>query len=88
MTIKLPPPTILYSKLDNDKTYVYDRQTGLLSKPDPNLESRLRTAAEEQIVQAAREDGILSKARDNARQTIRTLVEGMGYGEVQFVEEP
>src|SRR5206468_8387032 len=31
VTIKLPGPEILYSKLDNDKTYVYDRQTGLLS---------------------------------------------------------
>jgi uncharacterized protein DUF4230 len=88
VTIKLPASEILYSKLDNDKTYVYDRQTGLFSKPDPGLESRLRVAAEEQIVLAAKEDGILSKAQENAKQTVRTLVEGMGYGEVQFEEAP
>jgi hypothetical protein len=88
VTIKLPAPEIIYSKLDNDKTYVYDRQTGLLSKPDPGLESRLRVAAEEQIVNAAKEDGILSKAGENAKQTVRTLVEGLGYGEVQFEEGP
>jgi hypothetical protein len=88
VTIKLPKAEVLSSKLDNDKTYVYDRQTGLLSKPDPNLESRVRQAAEEQIVQAAQEDGILSTAEENAKQTLRALVQGMGYSDVQFEEEP
>jgi hypothetical protein len=88
VAITLPKASILYSKLDNDRTYVYDRQTGLFSKPDPNLESRMRVAAEEQIVQAAQEDGILTKARDNARQTIGTLVKGMGYTDVRFQEAP
>ena len=37
VTMTLPSPEILVSKLDNDKTYVYDRQTGLFNKPDPNL---------------------------------------------------
>jgi len=88
VTIRLPRAEILYSKLDNDKTYVYDRQTGLLSKPDPNLESRLRVAGEEQIVEAAKEDGILSKAEENVKQTLRIMLHGLGYGDVQFEEEP
>jgi hypothetical protein len=86
VTITLPEPEVLYSKLDNSRTYVYDRQTGLFSKPDPNLESQLRAEAEEQIVQAAIEDGILLKASDNAQETLRTLLEGLGYDEVQFEE--
>lgn len=84
VTIRLPKSQILYSKLDNQKTYVYDRQTGLFNKPDPNLESSIRTAAEQQIVQAATEDGILSKADENARQVLRTLLTGLGYKDVQF----
>ena len=88
VTMKLPEPQILYSKLDNDKTYVYDRQTGIFSKPDPRLESQVRAAAEQQIVQAATEDGILDKARENARQTLRSLAKGLGYEDVRFEGGP
>jgi hypothetical protein len=88
VTIRLPAPEILYSKLDNDKTYVYDRQTGVFSKPNPNLETQVRQTAEQQIVQAAMEDGILEKARDNAEQVLRTLVTGLGYKDVRFEEGP
>lgn len=84
VTIRLPEPEILYSRLDNDKTYVYDRQTGIFNKPDPNLESQIRSVAEGQITQAATEDGILEKARANGEDVVRTLVEGLGYEDVQF----
>lgn len=84
VTVRLPEPEILYSRIDNDKTYVYDRQTGIFSKPDPNLETQLRQAAEEEIVKAALEDGIMSKARTNAEQVIRTLITGLGYDEIIF----
>jgi hypothetical protein len=86
VTITLPQAEILSSKLDNDKTYVYDRQTGLLNRPDPNLESKVRIVAEQQIVDAAKEDGILDKARANAEQTLRTLLNGLGYKDVEFKE--
>ena len=84
VTIRLPETEILYSKIDNDKTYVYDRQTGIFSKPDPNLETQLRQAAEKEIVQAAIEDGIMDKARTNAEQVLRTLITGLGYDDVIF----
>ena len=87
VTVRLPEPEILYSKIDNDKTYVYDRQTGIFSKPDPNLETQLRQAAEEEIMQAAIEDGIYEKARTNAEQVIRTLITGLGYEEIIFSDE-
>ncbi|MEO6458309.1 MAG: DUF4230 domain-containing protein [Chloroflexia bacterium] len=85
VTVRLPEPEILYSKIDNDKTYVYDRQTGIFNKPDPNLETQLRQAAEKEIIQAAMEDGIITKARTNAEQVIRTLITGLGYEEIEFV---
>ena len=88
VTMTLPAPEILVSKLDNDKTYVYDRQTGLFNKPDANLKSQLRTAAEQQIVLSAQEDGILDKAKQNAEDTVRSLVKGLGYQDVEFKEAP
>lgn len=88
VTIKLPIPEILYSKIDNDKTYVYDRQTGIFSKPDPNLETQLRQAAEKEIRQSATEDDILGKARTNAEQVVRSLITGLGYKEVVFRDNP
>jgi hypothetical protein len=88
VTIKMPAAQILSSKLDNDKTYVYDRQTGIFNKPDPNLETQIRQVAEQQIVETAMEDDILGKAQKNAEDVIRTLVNGLGYTDVRFVEGP
>jgi hypothetical protein len=88
VTIRLPKAKILSSKLDNDKTYVYDRQTGIFNKPDPNLETQIRQVAEQQIVQGALEDDILGKAQTNAEDVIRTLVNGLGYSDVRFIESP
>lgn len=85
VTIKLPPGEILVNTLDNDKTYVYDRQTGIFNKPDPNLETDIRRVAEQEILQTAMEDGILNKAQENAKDVLRALIIGLGYKEVQFV---
>ena len=88
--IRLPEPEILYSKLDNDKTYVYERQTNIFRKfsPDPNLETQVRQAAEAQIRQSAIEDGILTKARANAEQVLRMLITGLVDKEVEFSSGP
>jgi hypothetical protein len=88
VTLRMPKPEILYHKLDNDKTYVYDRQTGVFSRPDPNLETQIRQAAEQDIVTTAMEDGILDKASVNAQEVIRTLLTGLGYKDVRFTQSP
>ncbi|HVG00601.1 MAG TPA: DUF4230 domain-containing protein, partial [Chloroflexia bacterium] len=88
VTVNLPPAEVLYTRLDNDKTYVYDRQTGIFSSPDPNLETELRRVAEREILNAALEDGILTKASENAQTVLRTLITGLGYDKVQFRQSP
>lgn len=88
VTMTLPAPEILYSKLDNDRTHVYDRETGFFSKPDPNLESQVRATAEREIMRAAQEDGILDQAKVNAQATLRTLLYGLGFKRVEFKEGP
>ncbi|MEO8289280.1 MAG: DUF4230 domain-containing protein [Chloroflexota bacterium] len=88
VTIRMPRAEVLYSKLDNSKTYVYDRQTGVFSSPDPNLETQIRQAAEQEILNTALEDGILDKASKNAEEVLRTLLSGLGYEEVRFTQSP
>ena len=64
--MKLPPAEIFIATLDNEKSYVYDRETGILAKPDVNLETLVRQRAEEEIRNAAINDGILEQAQVNA----------------------
>jgi len=82
--LTLPQPQVFYSRLDNEKSYVYERSTGLFSKPDKDLESKVRATAEDQIRQAAVEDGLLEDAKQNAEQSIRSLMTSMGYSQVQI----
>ncbi len=82
LEITLPAPEILYSKLDNDQTRVYDRKLGLLTKGDAGLESKARTAAEQSIRQAACEGGILAAAAENGRKQLQTMFATGGFSEV------
>jgi hypothetical protein len=77
--VRLPPAQILTTRIDNGRTRVYSRMTGLLVAADPNLESEVRLAAEQQITQAALDDGILDKARANARTSVTALLYGLGF---------
>jgi len=83
--IHLPAPQILTTRLDNQHTRVYSRTTGLLVAADPNLESEVRQAAEQQITQAAIADGILDKARTNAQSSVSTLLYGLGFHTVEVL---
>src|SRR3954452_21578545 len=65
--IHLPNPQILITRLDNARTKVYSRSTGLLVPVDPNLETQVRQEAEGELLQEAALGGIIAKAKDNAR---------------------
>src|SRR5271154_1084972 len=83
VSIHLPAAQVFSTRIDNAKTRVYSRDTGLFSSPDPNLESEVREEAERQLQQAALQDGILKKASDNARSTISGMLQGFGFREVE-----
>ena len=70
---------MLGTRLDNAHTRVYSRTTGLLVEADPNLESEVRLAAEDQFTRAALADGVLDKARQNARASVTALLRGLGF---------
>ena len=80
--VKMPDPEIFVATLDNSGTHVYSRATGLLVPEDSNLESETRQKAIEQVKQAALDGGILNKARDNARGTLTTLLQGLGFQQI------
>jgi len=84
VSIHLPAAEVFSTRLDNSRTKVYSRDTGLFSSPDPDLESQVRAEAERQLQQSAVQDGILKTASDNARSTITGMLQGFGFREVDL----
>ena len=87
LTVKLPPAEVFIATLDNEKSYVYDRDTGLLAKPDVNLETLVRQNAEQEILKAALEDGILEQAQLNAEAYLFKFFAALGYPNTIFVSD-
>jgi hypothetical protein len=85
--VRLPEPEIFIATLDNDKSYVYDRDRGLFTKGDIHLETAARQVAEDQIEQAALDDGILALAETNAESYLSRFLGSLNYPKVVFVEE-
>jgi hypothetical protein len=87
LTVRLPPAEVFIATLDNEKSYVYDRETGVLAKPDVNLETLVRQRAEEEILKAAIEDGILEQAQLNAEAYLFKFFAALGYPNTIFVDD-
>lgn len=87
LTVNLPPAEIFIATLDNEKSYVYNRDTGLLTKPDPNLETLVRQRAEQEILKGALEDGILEQAQINAEAYLIKFFAALGFPNTIFVSD-
>jgi hypothetical protein len=85
LNVRLPAAQVFDASLDNDKTYVYERDTGILKSPDPNMETTARQAAQAEILKAALEDSILDQALTNAQVYLRWFFETLGYKQIHFV---
>lgn len=86
VTIILPAAEIFETVLDNNKSFVYDRTTGLFTKGDPNLETLARQVAEREIRNGALEDGILRRAQTNAESIITSLLYSLKFTQVTIVQ--
>jgi hypothetical protein len=84
ITFHLPQAEVFSTVIDNAKTRVYSRDTGLFTSPDPNLESEVRQEAERQLQLAALQDGILKSADQNARNTLTSMLKGFGFSQVEI----
>lgn len=84
--VRLPESEIFMAALDNDLSYVYDRETGILRRGEINLETLARQAAVREIEKAAIADGILDWAQLNAESYLSRLFRSLGYADVIFVK--
>ena len=84
VSIALPAAEVFITALDNENSYVYDRDIGLLRKADIELESAARLAAEQEMLKAAIEDGILEQAQTNAENYLYRLLRSLGFADVTF----
>lgn len=85
--VNLPPTEIFIATLDNEKSYVYDRETGLLTKGQVDLETLARQTAEDEIRKAALEDGILLQGERNAEAYLIKFFNALGYDNVIFPQD-
>ncbi len=80
--ISLPPAKILDSKIDVNRSRVYDYDRGFLNL-GPDVAPQLQTLAQRktlvEIVNTACNEGILEEANDKAKQTIGQLLVNTGY---------
>ncbi len=75
VTIQLGSPKILFSKLDNAKSRVYERDVGLFNSPDIHLESRTRADAEAALVATVCKNGDLQKTGEDGQHAVQNFVE-------------
>jgi hypothetical protein len=87
--VHLPPAEIFADipVLDNDLSYVADRDTGLLTRADPTLETQVRQAAEAAIREAAQASDLVSRANSNAEAHMRNFLGALGFTEVIFTPD-
>jgi len=83
--VHLPPAEVFVATLDNETTYVYDRETGVVGL-NPQLETAARREAEKMILEGALEDGIVDQAQTNARVFLTTFLIALGFEQVEFVD--
>jgi hypothetical protein len=82
--IVLPPATLTDAYLDEKRTQVLDRRTGLLRKFDKDLERTARQHALSEIQRAARQNGIEREADERAREQLTGLLRALGYKHVEI----
>lgn len=88
--VTLPPPQILDSKIDVNRSYVYDYDEGFLDLgPDaPELQSLAEQEALQKIVLAACDQGILNDANERAETAVAQLLSVAGYSQVFVQTQP
>jgi hypothetical protein len=73
--------------LDTERSYVANRNTGLLARPEKDLETDVRQLAEAEIRNAASESGIVELANTNAQNYMSDFLMGLGFTNVEFTDE-
>lgn len=85
LKIFLPPAEITDCYLDEHKTHVIERTTGLLREFDKDMEQNARITAIDDIRRAAKLNGIIKDAEDRAVQQLKGLFLQFGFEKVEVI---
>ena len=80
--VTLPPAQLFATTLDDQRTRILVRSTGLLVPMGQALGPETRARAQDQLQQTAQAEGILDAARKNARATVTALLSLLGFEQV------
>jgi hypothetical protein len=90
VTLELPPATYREPELDLDRSYVYDRDRGVVDRLQGLLgdesgdDSELYRLAEDKLASAARDgSGLLARAERNTRLMLEGLLRSLGFTRVE-----
>jgi hypothetical protein len=91
VTLELPPATFRDPELDLERSYVYDRDRGVLDRigsllgDDTGDNSELYRLAEDRLAAAARDNsGLLARAQQNTRLMLEGLLRALGFERIQI----
>jgi hypothetical protein len=85
VNIRLPQAEVLMTRVDNQKSRVLTRKTGVLRRSDVNLETRARQHAEQNIRDEALKRGVLKMAAENGEKKLAEFLMAAGVKKVRFV---
>jgi hypothetical protein len=84
--VRLPEAEVFLTDLDNERSYVADRDIGLLTKGDPQLESLIRQEAEKRMEETALANGVIDMANEEAQTFMTSFLQNLGFEEIVFTE--
>lgn len=85
LAIKLPGAGLTDVYIDDHRTQVLERTTGLMRAFDKDLEQNARKDALQKLSRAAYDYGIIKEADERARTTLGALFNQLGFEEVTFL---
>ncbi|MFM7425393.1 MAG: DUF4230 domain-containing protein [Elainella sp.] len=91
LTLRLPPPKILDSKIDVNRSKVYDYDRGFMGLgPDvaPELQELAQRETLAKIVETACTNGVLQSANDRAKLAVSQLLATAGYADITVEIQP
>lgn len=88
LTVKLPAAEVFITTVDEDKSKIYNVQTGIFAQPDAGMVLPALTGAKDKIQQAAIDDGILEIAQQNAVTYLSKFFAALGYPNAIFINPP
>jgi hypothetical protein len=88
VTITLPPPTLQDCFLDENQSYIAQRQSGIFAQPSTTLDTATRRYALRQFRDKALEDGILTDAATEAIEVVTEFMGTVSDANVTVIVEP